>query len=55
MSCDLQLEALEKELRSTLDTCVKDLVATARTRLEGAFEGAEKERTEGLAEVDARH
>jgi hypothetical protein len=51
MSCDLQLEALEKELRSALDTCVKDFVATARTRLEGTLAEFAKERAKGLSEV----
>jgi N-acetylneuraminic acid mutarotase len=62
---DSLLDALEKELYSALSTAVTGLVATARTRLEGA--GAEvaekrahdlaevaKERAEGLAEVDAQ-
>jgi hypothetical protein len=65
MQLDPTLAALEKELRSALETCIVGFVATARTRLEGALtEVAEKhakglaevaeERTKGLAEVDAR-
>jgi hypothetical protein len=41
----------EKELRSALDTCVKDFVAKARTQLEGALAEVAKGRTKGLAEV----
>jgi ABC-type cobalamin/Fe3+-siderophores transport system ATPase subunit len=54
MSCDLQLEALERDLRSVLDTSVKDFVAMARTRLEGAFEEVTKERAKGFADLAAR-
>jgi hypothetical protein len=48
---DALLSQLEKELRTALGACVTELVATARTRLEGAVEDVVKERSQGLAEV----
>jgi hypothetical protein len=62
---DSMLDALETELRTALNTFVTGLLATARTRLEGAVaEVAEEraiwlaevseERTKAVAEVDAR-
>ena len=51
---DSLLDALEKDLRAALNTTVTGLVATARTRLEGALAELAKERAKGLAEVDAR-
>jgi hypothetical protein len=41
----------DADLRAALGTCVTGLVATARTRLEGAHADVAKERTKGLAEV----
>jgi hypothetical protein len=62
--CASLLDALEKELRATLDTTVTSFVATAWTRLEsevaevakGLAEVAEvaEERAQALAMVDAR-
>jgi hypothetical protein len=54
MLLDPILVALEKELRSALNSCVVGFVATARTRLEGALSEAAEERAKGLAEVDTR-
>jgi hypothetical protein len=45
------LDALETELRATLNTTVTSFVAMARTRLEGAFADDANERVRGLAEV----
>jgi hypothetical protein len=45
------LDALEKELRTALDTAVVGLVATVRTRLESAVAEDAKERVNGLTEV----
>jgi hypothetical protein len=45
------LDALEKELRATLDATVTTFVATARTRLEGALTEVADERAAALAEV----
>jgi hypothetical protein len=45
------LTRLEKELRTSLDTCVTGMVATARTQLEAAVAEVAKERAKGLAEV----
>jgi hypothetical protein len=51
---DSLLNALEVELRNALNTAVKGLVATARTRLESAVAELAKEHAKGLAEVDTR-
>jgi hypothetical protein len=48
---DALLDTLERELRTTLETCVIGLVATARVRLEGAIAEVAKERTKGLADI----
>jgi hypothetical protein len=48
---DALLSQLETDLRTALGACVTELVATARTRLEGAVADVAKERAEGLAEV----
>jgi hypothetical protein len=48
---DTLLDQLETDLRTALSTCVTGLVATARTRLEGAHSELVKERAKGLAEV----
>jgi N-acetylneuraminic acid mutarotase len=49
--CASLLDALEKELRATLNSTVTTFMATARTRLEGAVAEVAKERAKGLAEV----
>jgi hypothetical protein len=51
VDCASMLDALETELRATLDTTVTTFVATARTRLEGAVAEVAKERAKGLAEI----
>jgi hypothetical protein len=48
---DALLSQLETDLRTALGACVTELVATARTRLEGAVADVVKERAQGLAEV----
>jgi hypothetical protein len=48
---DALLSQLEKDLRTALGACVTELVATARTRLEGAVADVAKERADGLVEV----
>jgi hypothetical protein len=48
---DALLSQLEKDLRTALGACVTELVATARTRLEGAVADVVKERAQGIAEV----
>jgi hypothetical protein len=50
LDCDALLDALERELRATLNTTVITFVATARMRLEGALAEVAKERAKGLAE-----
>jgi hypothetical protein len=50
---DALLSQLETDLRAALGTCVAGLVATARTRLEGAHAHIAKERAQGLTEVAA--
>jgi hypothetical protein len=49
MLLDPILAALESEIRADFDATL----ATARTRLEGAFAGVAEERSTALAEVDA--
>jgi hypothetical protein len=51
MLYDPLLDALEIELRAALTMAVTALVATARTRLEGALAEIAEERAKGLAEV----
>jgi N-acetylneuraminic acid mutarotase len=51
LECASMLDALEKELRATLNATVKTFVATARTRLESAVAEVAKERAKGLAIV----
>jgi hypothetical protein len=51
---DAMLSKLERDLRAALGNCVAELVATARTRLEGAHADVIKERTKLVAEVDVR-
>jgi hypothetical protein len=51
MMFDDLLSQLETDLRTALGTCVTGLVATARTRLEGAHADVAKERAQGLVEV----
>jgi hypothetical protein len=48
---DALLAALESGLQAALGTAVQGLVATARTRLEGAVAEVAKERAKGLIEV----
>jgi hypothetical protein len=48
---DAMLSQLETDLRTALGTCVTELVATTRARLEGAHADIAKERAQGLAEV----
>ena len=48
---DSLLDTLEVELRAAFNTAVTDMVAMARTRLEGAVAELALERTKGLAEV----
>jgi hypothetical protein len=50
---DALLHQLETDLRAALGICVTGLVATARTRLEGAHADVANERAKGLAEVAA--
>jgi hypothetical protein len=49
---DAMLSKLETDLYIALGTCVTELVATARERLEGARTDIANERAKGLAEVD---
>jgi N-acetylneuraminic acid mutarotase len=51
MMFDAMLSQLETDLRAALGTCVTELVATTRRRLEGAHADLANERAEGLAEV----
>jgi hypothetical protein len=52
--CDVLLDALERELRTSLNSTVTTFVTTARTRLEGAVAEVAEERATALAVVDAR-
>jgi hypothetical protein len=51
MFVDSMLDALERELRAALTTCVTGFVATARQKFESAVAEVAKERAKGLAEV----
>jgi hypothetical protein len=44
---EILLNQLETDLRAAIGTCVTELVATARTRLEGALADVTKERADG--------
>jgi hypothetical protein len=48
---DALLVKLENDLRATSEASVTQLIATARTQLEGALAEVDKERARGLAEV----
>jgi hypothetical protein len=54
MLLDPFLAALEEELRADFHKSLSKLLATARTRVEGAFADVAEERAKGLAEVAAR-
>ena len=51
MQLDTALATMEGELRAGMETAIKGLMATARTRLEGLLEEAEQDRDKGLTEV----
>jgi hypothetical protein len=51
MLLDPILAALESDIRAGFDLALAGLLATARTRLEGALAEVAKERIQGLAEV----
>jgi hypothetical protein len=49
MLFDSLLSKLEKELRTSLVTCVTEMVTTARTQLEAALAEVAEKRTKGLS------